>query len=128
MKVLLMSSDQSVRESMALAVRSMGRRTGEPMEFVQATNGELGVQATWREKPDIVIADEMASRAGAFALARDLRGAEKPYRGVIVILLDRHHDGWLANWSGADAWLVKPFDPFELSDTVLELLTTKESA
>jgi DNA-binding response OmpR family regulator len=126
MKALLVSSDPSIREHMAVAVASLERRTGSPLEFVEASNGEIGVRVTWRERPDLVIADEMASRAGAFSLARDLRGAEQPYRGIIVILLDRPHDAWLANWAGADAWFVKPFDPFELTDTVLELLTQKK--
>ena len=128
MKGLLVATDRSVRENMAVAASAVQRRTGEPLEFIEATNGELGVTATWREHPDFVVADEMASRAGAFALARDLRGAEHPYIGAIVILLDRPHDAWLANWSGADAWFVKPFDPFELADTLVELLTTKETA
>ena len=48
--------------------------------------------------------------------------------GAIVILLDRKHDAWLARWSGANAWFVKPADPFELADRVLELVTEKESA
>jgi DNA-binding response OmpR family regulator len=128
MKALLVSSSPSVRETMAIAVAGIQRKVGGPLEFLEAANGELGVRATWREHPDVVVADEMSSRAGAFALARDLRGATVPYQGVIVILLDRPHDAWLANWSGADAWFVKPFDPFELADTVLELVTTKESA
>jgi DNA-binding response OmpR family regulator len=77
------------------------------------------------------VADEIASRAGAFALARDLRGATEPYPGVIVILLERKHDTWLARWSGADAWFVKPVDPFDVADRLVELVTRtdeKESA
>ena len=113
---------------MAVAVAAVERRTGEPIEFFEASNGELGARAAWRERADIVVAEEAASRAGAFSMARDLRGAQEPFPGVIVILLDRPHDAWLANWSGADAWFVKPFDPFELADTMVELLTTKETA
>ena len=71
----------------------------------------------------MIVADEIASRAGAFALARSLRDGLEPYRGVIVILLARRHDAWLASWSGADAWFVKPVDPFELADRLLELVT-----
>src|SRR5439155_20482911 len=48
--------------------------------------------------------------------------------GVIVILLDRHQDEWLAKWSGADAWFVKPFDPFALARRVVDLLQAKEPA
>jgi DNA-binding response OmpR family regulator len=127
-KALLVSSSPTVREQMAVAVTAVERRTGDPIEFLEAANGEIAVRVAWRNRPGIVIADEMASRAGAFAMARDLRGAEQPFLGVIVILLDRPHDAWLANWSGADAWFVKPFDPFELADTMVELLTTKETA
>jgi len=39
-----------------------------------------------------------------------------------VILLERRHDEWLARWSGADAWFVRPIDPFELADRLLELI------
>ena len=72
--------------------------------------------------PDAVVADEIASRAGAFAMARDLRGAVEPYRGPIVIVLERKHDAGLARWSGADAWFVRPVDPFELADRLVELI------
>ena len=72
--------------------------------------------------------DEIASREGAFSLARGLRDAVEPFSGVIVILLERKHDVWLARWSGADAWFVRPVDPFELADRVMELITEKESA
>lgn len=126
MKVLLVSPDPRSRELMRLTVAGIERRLGAPLSFVEATNGERGVRTAWRERPDVVVADESASRMGAFALAKDLRGAEEPFRGGIVILLDRRQDEWLAGWSGADAWFVKPVDPFELADAVLEVVSTKE--
>lgn len=123
---MLVSPDPESRDLMRLAVGSIKRRLGVSLEFIEAGDGERGIKAAWRERPDVVVADEIASRAGAFALAKDLRGAEEPFAGAIVILLDRKHDAWLAKWSGADAWFVKPFDPFELADRVLELVTSKE--
>jgi DNA-binding response OmpR family regulator len=126
--VLLVSPDPVSRELMALAVRSIERRVGSPLRFRAAKNGELGIRAALRDRPEIVVADEIASRAGAFALARALRDDTEPFTGVIVILLERKHDAWLARWSGADAWFVRPVDPFELADRVLELVTEKESA
>ena len=128
MEVLLVSPDPASRELTTLAVRSIERRVGSELRFRAARNGELGIRAALRDRPEIVIADEIASRAGAFALARTLRDDADPYTGAIVILLDRRHDAWLAKWSGADAWFVKPVDPFELADRVLELVTEKESA
>jgi len=128
MEALLVSPDPSSRALMALAVRSIERALGQEIRFRAAKNGELGIAAAMRDRPHVIVADEIASRAGAFALAKHLRDAADPYTGVIVILLERKHDAWLAKWSGADAWFVKPVDPFELADRVLELVTEKESA
>jgi DNA-binding response OmpR family regulator len=112
----------------ALAVRNIERRLGHELRFRAAKNGELGIRAALRDRPDAVIADEIASRAGAFALAKALRDDNDPYKGVIIILLERKHDVWLAEWSGADAWFVRPVDPFQLADKLLELVTQKENA
>ena len=122
MRILLVSPDVSTRDLIRVAVGSLERRLGEPLSFLEAPDGERGAEIGLRERPDAVIADEIASRAGAFSLARDLRGAPEPYLGPIVIALERRQDEWLARWSGADAWFVKPVDPFELADRLVELL------
>jgi DNA-binding response OmpR family regulator len=105
---------------MQVAVADLAR--GDQIEFFEARDGEKGIKRAWKEMPEVVIADEIASRAGAFALAHELRGAPEPFEGIIVILLDRSHDEWLAKWSGADAWFVKPVDPFELTASIRSLL------
>jgi len=121
-KVLLVSPDAEARDLFRIAVGSIERRLGEPVSFQDAANGEQGARIGLRERPDAVVADEIASRAGAFAMARDLRGAVEPYRGPIVIVLERKHDAWLARWSGADAWFVRPVDPFALADRLVDLI------
>ncbi len=128
MNVLLVSPDPESREMAALAVRSIERRIGTELAFRAARNGELGLKAALRDRPDVIIADEIASREGAFSLAKGLRQSPEPFTGIIVILLERKHDEWLARWSGADAWFVRPVDPFALADRVFELITQKESA
>jgi DNA-binding response OmpR family regulator len=45
----------------------------------------------------------------------------------VVVVLARREDEWLAKWSGADAWFVKPVDPFALVDTVISLLERREA-
>jgi DNA-binding response OmpR family regulator len=126
--VLLVSPDPASRELMALTVSSIERRIGQELRFRAARNGDLGTKAALRDRPDIIVADEIASRAGAFALTKTLRDDADPYTGIVVILLERRHDQWLAKWSGADAWFVKPVDPFEIADRLLELVTEKETA
>jgi DNA-binding response OmpR family regulator len=92
------------------------------VQFIEATDGVKGIAAAWKYLPDAVIADEIMSRAGAFALARDLKGATRPFPGVVVILLERSQDAWLASWSGADLWFVKPVNPFDLAERVARAL------
>lgn len=121
-RILLVSPDPGSRDLMRVAIGSLERRLGEPLAFLDAADGKDGATIGLREDPDAVVADEIASRAGAFSLAKDLRGASEPYRGPIVIVLERRHDAWLARWSGADAWFVKPVDPFELADRLVELI------
>jgi len=121
-RVLLVSPDAESRDLLRISVGSIERRLGESVSFLEAQDGEQGARIGLRERPDAIVADEIASRAGAFSLARDLRGAVEPYRGPIVIVLERKHDAWLARWSGADAWLVRPVDPFELADRLVELI------
>ena len=122
MKALLISADPRVREWMALAVRSAARRVGEEFETLEARDGLAGLALAWRNLPDVVVADEITSRAGAFAVARDLKAADPPFPGLVIILLERPVDQWLARWSGADAWFVKPVNPFELGDAVAKFL------
>ncbi len=89
---------------------------------LEATNGIDGLKMAWREMPDLVVCDEIASGAGAFAVAKDLKGAAEPFPGAVILVLARKQDEWLARWSGADAWVTKPVDPFLLADKVLEVL------
>ncbi len=125
MEVLIVAARDDTRDLMRLAVRSIERRLGEPLEFLEADNGERGRIVALRRRPAAVVADEFASREGAFSLARSLRGDVDPYTGAIVILLDREQDRWLARWSGADAWFVKPVDPFALADQLVALVAAR---
>jgi DNA-binding response OmpR family regulator len=127
-KALLISADDGLRQLLRVALGTAQRRTGAGWEFLEARDGIQGLRLAWREMPDLVVADEIASGAGAFAVAKDLRGAEQPFQGAIVIILARPQDAWLARWSGADAWLERPVDAFALSDKVLELTGDEETA
>jgi DNA-binding response OmpR family regulator len=127
-KVLVISADPDVRSQLEIALRSTERATGEGWEVLEASNGIAGLKLAWREMPDLVVADEIASGAGAFAVAKDLRNQLQPFPGIIVIVLERRHDAWLARWSGADAWVVKPIDAFELADRVTAILGKRATA
>ena len=111
-----------------MTLGALERQAGQPWRYLEAVDGLEGIRAAWRERPDVVVADEIASRAGAFAVVKDLKGAIEPFPGVVVVVLARRQDEWLAKWSGADAWFVKPVDPFALADTVSSLLEQRKAA
>jgi len=126
-KALVISADPDVRRQLKVALGSAGRQAADEWEFLEATNGIEGIRIAWRELPDLVVADQIASGAGAFAAAKDLRGQMRPFPGAIVIVLARPQDAWLAKWSGADAWVTKPVDPFELADHVVRLTGRRQT-
>jgi DNA-binding response OmpR family regulator len=127
-KALLISPDPRLRENLRVTLGALEREAGGPWRYLEAADGLEGIRLAWRERPDVVVADEIASRAGAFAVVKDLKGALEPFPGVVVVVLARRHDEWLARWSGADAWFVKPVDPFALADTVMSLLGRRAAA
>lgn len=127
-KVLLVSPEPAMRELMAVAVAGIERALGEPVVFIQAADGLQGIKRARREDLDMIVAEQSASRAGAFALAKELRVSHEPFPGGIVVLLDRAQDWWLAQWSGADAWFTKPVDPFALADTLVGLAQRRRDA
>jgi DNA-binding NarL/FixJ family response regulator len=125
--VLVVSADPAVRQQMELTVRSVERTLGRPFDsFLQASDGVQAIAMVRRHGAGIVVADEITSRAGAFAIAQELKGADPPFPGFVAILLERSQDAWLARWSGADAWFVKPADPFEIADRLAEFMRGEE--
>jgi len=99
--------------------------------------GALGPDASYREVPhgidavrraqtggfDLVIADETSIPYGAFGLSRDLKLLPEP--PAVIILLERDQDTWLAKWSGADRWFLRPVDVFELARAAAELVAAR---
>ena len=63
MRVLLVSPDAEARDLLRISVGSIERRVGESVSFLEAQDGEQGARIGLRERPDAIVADEIASRA-----------------------------------------------------------------
>lgn len=109
MKIMVVSEDPRARDWVRKSI-------GNDVAYVDAANGLEALRLAEKEEPDVVIADETTEPYGAFGLARELKMMPRPPR--VVVLLERAQDSWLARWSGADHWLLRPVDPFELAETV----------
>lgn len=109
MKIMLIDDEESMRTLVGQIVAHDG------YEFCSARDGEEGLELIAREKPDLVILDIMMPRKNGFQVCRELREA-----GLImpIIFLSARSDivdkseGFEA---GGNDYLVKPFDPQELS-------------
>ncbi len=109
MNILVVSGDPRARDWVRLSV-------GSDAGYIDAANGLEALRLAKDQHPDVVIADETTEPFGAFGLARELKMLPQPPK--VVVLLERAQDTWLARWSGADRWLLRPVDPFELAETV----------
>lgn len=112
MRVLIVSEEPERRRWARSAL-------GPDWEPLDAADG-LEARDLAEDSPvDLVVADETAGPFGAFGLARELKmGAHPP---AVIVLLERAQDTWLARWSGADRWLVRPVSPFALARAAAEL-------
>lgn len=74
-----------------------------------------------------VIVDLQVGAMGGMAVARSIRNAEAQEEELLVVLLlDRRADAFLAGRAGADAWVTKPFTARELRDAVGPVASLQE--
>lgn len=112
MKVLTVSEDPAQHRFITGAL-------GPAYDFVEATNGRAALALAEAQDFDLVITDETAEPFGAFGLSRELKMMiDSP---AVIVLLERAGDQWLARWSGADRWMVRPVDSFALADAAKAL-------
>lgn len=112
MKVLVVCQEPRVSASITDAVIG-----DEQVEILEVRTPERALQQLDEVGGfDVLLADADTSPTGGFSLARDVKGRAKMGRQVppIVLLLARDQDKYLAKWSEADAFVLKPADPFDL--------------
>jgi CheY-like chemotaxis protein len=69
---------------------------------------------------DVVVADNDMHPTGGLFLAREIKargqmGLDMP---PVILILAREQDIWLSNWSQADAYVLKPVDPFDFAEVL----------
>ncbi len=125
-KVLLVASDQRVRERLRLALERL-EVTGEEVEFLEVADGNDAVAVAEARHPDLVVVEVGVTPYGAFGVARDVKASPEVACPVVVVL-ERPQDDWLARWSGADALVNRPIDPFALAQVARRLVEERRGA
>jgi DNA-binding response OmpR family regulator len=106
-KVMIVEDDTTLRETLALNLRSEG------YEVVEAEDGEVGLELARETAPDLLVLDVMLPKLDGLTLCRILR---RESRVPIILLTARgtETDKIIGLESGADDYVVKPFSLGEL--------------
>jgi CheY-like chemotaxis protein len=123
-QILLVADDPGFRDRLGLALERL-ELSGEEVAFLEATNGNDALVIADARQPDLVVADLSVSPYGGFGLTRDLKARPETDCPVILVL-DRFQDEWLGRWSGADALVNRPVDPFALAQVASRLLSEEQ--
>jgi CheY-like chemotaxis protein len=108
--VLVVDDESDIRYLLAVTLEFAG------YEVTEAAHGDAALEQVHSSKPRLVITDRMMPVMGGSELIRKLRADEGTAAIPIVMLTASHFEG-----SGADAVLIKPFEPTELIELVNRL-------
>lgn len=115
-RILVVDDDSAMRSLIRMALQ------GKAYELVEAESGDRALELLEEELPDLLVLDwKMPGRHGALVLD-EVKGRQ-PTLPVIVLTAEvRDSQRALADELNADAFIAKPFSPFELIETIDRLL------
>jgi len=92
-------------------------------DVLQAVDGEDGLDVLSREQVDLVITDINMPKMDGYEVIRRVR-ANPAYQKLPVLVLTTEGEvdkRAIAKEAGATGWMVKPFDPERLIQTVMKV-------
>ena len=118
-RILVVDDETAIVEMLTM------RLEANNYQVISALDGREGLNKARSEKPDLIILDLMLPKLEGYKVCQMLKFDEK-YRQIPVILFTaraQELDIKLGEEVGADAYIVKPFEPDILLDKVAELLS-----
>lgn len=116
--ILVAEDERDIRELIMFTLQFAGH------DIIQATNGEEAVALTKEKMPDLVMTDVRMPKMTGYEACRAIKADEATKHIPVVILSAKGQDDEIDQGKdvGADAYLVKPFEPMELQRRVGEIL------
>ncbi len=119
-RVLVIDDEADVRLLYRVNLRQAGH------EVLEADDGERGIEAARKHRPDAVVLDLMMPRFDGFEVLRVLRAEQASCEMPVLVLTadSRVDDHRICFELGADEVITKPFMPEALTESIARLLTT----
>lgn len=116
-KILIVDDEQQLIDLVKVML-------GDDYEYVEATTGNEALEKAKSEKPDLILLDIMLPDLDGYQVCQRLRQDPKTKDIVIAMLSakNEYQDILQGIDVGAIAYITKPFDGYELTEKVKELL------
>ncbi|MGC4004731.1 MAG: response regulator [Pirellulales bacterium] len=119
-RVLLVDDDAEIIESMKIALESRG------FQVSIARDGNAGLAAAEKERPDLLITDMMMPKRSGFLVLESLRTSEDAAKNVLKVIMVTGNEGnrhkAYAESLGVDDYIRKPFPMERLIESVEKLI------
>lgn len=113
MKILLVSGGPSLTRQVTTALPA----DADVLEVRTPQRG-LAVLDEGERTFDVILADADTHPTGGFYLTREIvaRSTDGHDMPPVILMISRPQDEYLCRWAQADAWIVKPVDPFDVAE------------
>jgi len=113
-RILTIDDSKTIRDMLMLTLAGAG------FEVVQAIDGQDGLDVLDREEFDVVITDINMPRMDGYEVIRQMRNnSAHKTTPILVLTTESEADKKnMARVAGATGWMVKPFDPDRLIETI----------
>jgi two-component system alkaline phosphatase synthesis response regulator PhoP len=120
-KILIVDNEPHIRLLLAQALHSLGK---EGVLILTAENGVEALKLLDVEHPDLVFLDLMMPGLHGFDVCRLIKSDYRLKHTYIVILTARSQsvDKQMGSISGADEYMVKPFNPLTIAERARQIL------
>lgn len=116
-KILVVDDEPFICRSLTFVLRK------ENYEVFEARNGEEGLAAIKKHRPDLVFLDVMMPKINGFQVTEQVR-QDPNLAGVRIVLLTakgQESDREVGKNAGADDYMTKPFSPTKILERVRQM-------
>jgi two-component system chemotaxis response regulator CheY len=116
--ILVVDDSNSIRDMVSFTLQSVGYQT------IEASNGQEGLDLAQQHDIDVVITDVNMPIMDGITLCKELRQLA-PFQFVPILILTTESSSEMkqkGKAAGATGWLVKPFNPEKLLNTIKRVI------